>query len=321
MTARAMLLLVLALIVGVTWVFAVVSKRFEKVLSGVADLESRSFETLTVITVGTGGTFENHWRLGPSTAVAKSDEVLLVDAGRGIAGALRAAEIPVHQPNTVLLTSLLPENTVGLDDLILTGWIAARSEPLRVMGPLGTRAALEALLRAHHSGIEATAAQWGAPRENAEVQVLELEDGAEFGVAELAIRVADLPGGSFPALAYRIEADNRSVVLASVGFAPESLVTFARGADLLVHEAVYGASLAAALEGSGAERADVLRREAEIHPQLETIGELAREMGVGTLVLTRLRPPPVYDFQYENIVREDFGGRVVIAEDGDEITP
>ena len=30
MTARAMLLLVLALIVGVTWVFAVVSKRFEK---------------------------------------------------------------------------------------------------------------------------------------------------------------------------------------------------------------------------------------------------------------------------------------------------
>jgi ribonuclease Z len=198
-----MLLLVLALLVGVTWVFAVVSKRFEKVLAGVADLELRSFETLTVITVGTGGTFENHWRLGPSTAVAKGDEVLLVDVGRGIAGALRAAEIPVHQPNTVLLTSLLPENTVGLDDLILTRWIAASSEPLRVMGPPGTRAALEALLRAHQSGIEATATEWGGRPENAEVQVLELEDGAEFGVGELAIRVANLPGGCFPALAYR----------------------------------------------------------------------------------------------------------------------
>jgi ribonuclease Z len=316
-----MLLLVLALIVGVTWVFAVVSKRFEKVLSGVVDLEPRSFETLTVITVGTGGTFENHWRLGPSTAVAKGDEVLLVDVGRGIAGALRAAEIPVHQPNTVLLTSLLPENTVGLDDLILTGWLAPRSEPLRVMGPPGTRAALEALLRAHRSGIEATAAEWGKTRESAEVQVLELEDGAEFEVAEFAIRVADLPGGSFPALAYRIETDGRSVVLASVGFAPESLVALARGADLLVHEAVYGASLAAALEAVGAERADVLRREAEIHPELETIGEQAREMGVETLVLTRLRPPPVYDFQYEKIVRESFDGRVVIAKDGDEIRP
>jgi ribonuclease Z len=298
-----------------------VSKRFEKVLSGVADLEPRSFETLTVITVGTGGTFENQWRRGPSTAVAKGDEVLLVDAGRGIAGALRAAEIPVHQPNTVLLTSLIPENTVGLDDLILTGWIAPRTEPLRVMGPPGTRAALEALLRAHSSGIEATATEWGAHRENAEVQIVELEDGAEFEVAELTVRVANLSGGGFPALAYRIEADNRSVVLASVGFAPESLVGLASGADLLVHEAVYGASLAAALEGLEAERAEVLRREAEIHPRLETIGELAREMGVKTLVLTRLRPPPVYDFQYESIVREDFGGRVVIADDGDEITP
>jgi ribonuclease Z len=316
-----MLLLVLALIVGVTWVFAVVSKRFEKVLSGVVDLEPRSFEALTVITVGTGGTFENHWRLGPSTAVAKGDEVLLVDVGRGIAGALRAAEIPVHQPNTVLLTSLLPENTVGLDDLILTGWLAPRSEPLHVMGPPGTRAALEALLRAHRSGIEATAAEWGKTGESAEVQVQELEDGAEFQVAEFRIRVADLPGGSFPALAYRIETDDRSVVLASVGFAPESLVALARGADLLVHEAVYGASLAAALEAVGPERAEVLRREAEIHPRLETIGEQAREMGVGTLVLTRLRPPPVYDFQYEKIVREGFGGRVVIAKDGDEIRP
>ena len=321
MTARAVLLLVLALIVGITWVFAIVSKRFEKVLSGVAELEPRSFESLTVITVGTGGTFENHWRLGPSTAVAKGDEVLLVDAGRGIAGALRAAEIPVHQPNTVLLTSLIPENTMGLDDLILTGWIAARTEPLRVMGPPGTRAALEALLRAHRSGIEATATEWGTHRENAEVQVVELENGAEFQVAELDVRVAALPGGSFPALAYRIEADGRSVVLASVGFAPESLVGLASGADLLVHEAVYGASLEAALEGLEAERASVLRQEAEIHPRLETIGELAREMGVKTLVLTRLRPPPVYDFQYESIVREDFGGRVVIADDGDEITP
>jgi ribonuclease BN (tRNA processing enzyme) len=321
MTARAILLLVLALIVGMTWVFAVVSKRFERVLSGVAQLEPRSFETLTVITVGTGGTFENQWRLGPSTAVAKGDAVLLVDAGRGVTGALRAAEIPVQQPNTVLLTSLIPENIAGLDDLIVSGWITPRTEALRVMGPPGTEAALEGLLRAHRSGAEAMAAAWSPPAETAEVRAVELEDGAEFEVGELAVRVASLPGGPFPALAYRIEAEGRSVVLASVGFAPESLAALAGGANLLVHEAVYGASLEAALEETGAERAEILRREAELHPRIETIGELAREIGVETLVLTRLRPPPVYDFQYRSIVGEDFPGRVVIADDGDEITP
>jgi ribonuclease BN (tRNA processing enzyme) len=150
---------------------------------------------------------------------------------------------------------------------------------------------------------------------------VELEDGAEFEVAELAVRVAELSGGPFPALAYRIEADGRSVVLASVGFASESLVALGRGADLLVHEAIYGASLEAALEEAGAARAEILRREAAIHPRLEDIGSVAREMGVATLVLTRLRPPPVFDFQYQSVVRAGFGGRVVIADDGEEITP
>ncbi len=319
MSFRAILVLVLALIVGATWVFAVVTKRFEHVLSGVVELEPRSFETLTVITVGTGGTFENQWRLGPSTAVAKGDRVLLVDAGRGIAGALREAEIPVQQPETILLTSLLPENTVGLDDLILSGWVTPRAAPLRVMGPRGTRAALGGLLSGQRSGVEEMAAEWRAPREG--VELLELTDGAEFEVGELAIRVASLPGGAFPALAYRIEADGRSVVLASVGFAPEALVAFARGTDLLVHEAVYEAALAATLEELDAERAELLRKEAELHPKLETIGALAREMGVATLVLTRLRPPPVYAFQYRSIVGEEFDGQVLIPDDGEEIRP
>lgn len=320
MTARAALVLVLAVIVGVTWVFAIVSKRFERVLSGIADLQPRSFESLTVVTVGTGGTFENHWRLGPSTAVARGEEILLVDAGRGIAAALRSAEIPVHQPAGVLLTSLIPENTVGLDELILAGWITPRAEALKVVGPRGTQAAVEALLRAHREGIEAMAEVWKPPPETARVLALDLEGGA-MEIAGFSIRVAELSGGPFPALAYRIEADGRSVVLASVGFASESLLALARGADLLVHEAIYGASLEAALAEAGTERAELLRREAAIHPRLEEIGSLARAAGVSTLVLTRLRPPPVYDFQYRSIVREEFAGRVVIADDGEEITP
>ena len=40
-----------------------------------------------------------------------------------------------------------------------------------------------------------------------------------------------------------------------------------------------------------------------------------------TLVLVRLRPPPVYDVQITGLVDDDFSGRIVIADDGDEITP
>ena len=42
---------------------------------------------------------------------------------------------------------------------------------------------------------------------------------------------------------------------------------------------------------------------------------------VRTLVLIRMRPPPLYDVQMSTIVSRDFGGEIVIAEDGSEIVP
>ena len=51
------------------------------------------------------------------------------------------------------------------------------------------------------------------------------------------------------------------------------------------------------------------------------VGGLAARAGVDQLVLVRLRPPPVYDLQVTQIVGEDYEGKIVIPEDGDEITP
>ena len=39
-----------------------------------------------------------------------------------------------------------------------------------------------------------------------------------------------------------------------------------------------------------------------------------------TLVLVRLRPPPVYDLQVTSVVDDRYEGRVIVAEDGDTIT-
>ena len=122
---RLLLFLAAVVAVSVVWLFSCVSKRFEEVAAGALPLEPRSFRSLTVVTAGTGGTFENHRRLGPAVVVARGERMLLVDAGRAVAQALRAAEIPVQQPEAVLLTSLLPENTLGLDDLLVGRALAA----------------------------------------------------------------------------------------------------------------------------------------------------------------------------------------------------
>lgn len=304
-----------------SWVMTCAASRADRVMAGVAPLDPRGFPELTLVTVGTGGAYENPNRLGPSVAVGLGERVALVDAGRGVAEALRGARIPLAQPDTVYLTSLLPENTLGLDDLLLTSWLRGREEPLRVVGPPGTARLLERLADSHAVGTRARVAAMGLPEAGARFEAVEAGEGWSETRNELTVRAGALPGGPLPALAWRFESSGRAAVVAPTGWAPDALVEFTRGAQLLVHEAAFipDADLAREI-GLDVDPAR-LEREARLHTSLESVGGLAARAGVETLVLVRLRPPPVYDFQITHLVDDDFDGRIVIPDDGDEIKP
>jgi len=66
---------------------------------------------------------------------------------------------------------------------------------------------------------------------------------------------------------------------------------------------------------------ELLRRDAALHTSIESVGDIARRADADTLVLVRLRPPPVFDIQITTHVDDRYDGRIVIASDGDEITP
>jgi ribonuclease Z len=287
----------------------------------VGPLEERGYPRLTVVTVGTGGGYENPERGGPCTAVGWGHRVFLVDAGRGVAEGLRLSKIPVSQPGTVLLTNLMPANTQGLDDLIFTGWLAPRERPLRVIGPTGSRSFVEGLLAAYRGGSDALGDSLGLPSEGARVEILEIEGGWSEVQDNLTISAGALPGGPLPALAYRFEGLHRSVVVAGTGWAPDALVEFAQDADILVHEAVY-IPLPEEIESAGViADPERLRLEAALHTSLLDVGELASRAHVRTLLLVRMRPPPFFDLQIESIVDDHFNGRILLPEDGDEISP
>jgi ribonuclease Z len=289
-------------------------------IAAVAALDPRSFDALTLVVVGSGGAYENPQRHGPAVAVGLGPRIVLVDAGRGVAEGLRAVTIPVAQPDTVFLTSLLPENVVGLDDLLYTGWLAPRTAPVRLIGPPGTRALAEALMRAHAGGVAALTESLALPADGALLSALEVGDGWSEDRDGLAVRVAALPGGPLPALAFRFEAKGRSAVVSGVGWGGDALVPFASGAGALVLEALHRPSLDGAIEAGG-EDAERLRREGALHASLEDAASVASRAGVGTLVLVRLRPPPILAWQFERAAGAGFAGKVVVAADGEEIVP
>jgi ribonuclease BN (tRNA processing enzyme) len=246
---------------------------------------------------------------------------VLVDAGRGVAEGLRLAGIPVSQPDTLLLTNLLPTNTVGLDDLLLTGWLARREQPLRVIGPTGVAALVDALLLGHKSGIDAQRQGLGISDSGAQIEVLEVDSGWRDEIGELRVRAGALRGGPTPALAYLFENRGRSVVVSGTGWAPEDLISFSQGVDMLVHEAVYVPTPEDAEAAGVIGDPELLLRDAALHTSILDVGHLGQRAGVSTLVLVRLRPPPFFDIQVTGVVGNTFSGSVVIPDDGDELEP
>ena len=314
--------LAIALAVGVlSWMLTCAAWQFDRVAAGVLPLDPRGFERLTLVTLGTAGAAEDHNRRGTAIAVGVGERVVLVDAGRGVAEALRAAEIPVSQPEAVLLTNLLPENTVGLDDLLAAAWLAGRREPLLLVGPPGTAALADAVVAAVAPGSVARARALGDDETPPAFDAVEVASEWEASRGGLALSAGALPGGPLPALAWRVAAGGRSAVIGGTGWGSEVLERFARGAELLVHDAGYVPTAEEARELGVEEDPERLAREAELLTHLDEVGAIARRAGVGALVLVRLRPPPVYDLQITMRVDDHFEGRIAVAQDGDEFTP
>ena len=310
-----------------TWYVGCQLREYRRVAAAIAWIPPARFERLTAVTLGTGTAYENPRRAGPAVAIGWGDGVVLVDAGRGVAEALRRAEISVAQPAAVYLTALLPENTVGLDDLLFAGWMARREAPLRLVGPPGTAELAEGLARGHAAGRRALdaagLAPGGAPFEVVEVAGERFEERVAGGLRVRAGRVdpAGIGAAAGPVrVAYGFAAGGREAVVAGAGAAGEALAAFAGGASLLIAEGFSGEAVERAIE-AGAEDPGRLRREAELHTDVAEIAAAAERAGVGGLVLTRLRPPPLQRAQYRDPAARHFAGPIAVAEDGDRFVP
>jgi ribonuclease Z len=303
------------------WALTCAAWRFDRVAAGVVPLDPRDFERLTVVVIGSGGPHPDPNRRGPAVALAAGKDVLLVDAGRGVAEGLRAAKLPVTQPGIVLLSSLLPENAVGLDDLLAARWQTGQTAPLRVYGPPGTAALARELESALRNSGRFSWGALGIAGDPPGLEAHEVEDGFTLAQGDVSLRAAALPGGPVPALAWRAEWRGRSALVSSVGFAPDALAREARGAHLWLHEAVMLPTPEQVKEFGVEADPERLRHEAALWTGVAQSGVLAERAGTETLVLVRLWPPPVYSFQITSQVDDAFAGRIVVPGDGEEITP
>jgi ribonuclease BN (tRNA processing enzyme) len=143
----------------------------------------------------------------------------------------------------------------------------------------------------------------------AEVPVVVLEDEAVRVTA-----VAVTHGRAVPALGYRFDTADASVVFSGDTTVNDDLIALARGADILVHQVADLGYLGR----HGMEPAEVARQ-AALHTDVSEVGGVAERAGVGELILTHYLPADpaaISEAEWARRAGQGFSGTTTAGRDG-----
>jgi ribonuclease BN (tRNA processing enzyme) len=295
-----------------------------------------------VVLLGTsGGPIPVRGRAMTAQALLVGAAAYLVDCGAGTAARLTEAGIAPAALRALFVTHLHADHVADWFATIAAGKPFAPGQgfaaPLQVRGPAGTARLHAGVLDAFSYAVDA---QLGPSplgpglRELVEVEEIALPPVGAAAAGPLApptepfavyederVRVTatlvEHPP-AFPSLAFRFDADAGSVVFSGDTIPSANLVALARGAGLLVHEAMHARAMR---EHGVPER--LVRVLAGTHTDVEQVGAVAAEAGVGRLVLSHLVPvdprvpdPPPFDADdWLAPVRRDYDGPVTLGDD------
>lgn len=243
----------------------------------------------------------------------------VIDCGLGVTRGLVEAGLALPELRCIIITHLHSDHVLEMGPLIHTAWTAGLKEKVVVYGPAGTRAVWHGFLASLSYDIAIRIEDEGRPDLAAMVEVLEYTDGAVFSddrVMVTALRVLHPPVTDCFAL--RFDHGAGSVVFSADTTYFPPLATFARGADILVHEAIYepGVDRLVARVGNGARLKQHLLAS---HTLAEDVGRVATEAGIGLLALNHLVPaddPLVTEGHWMEAVRRHYAGPLMIGRDG-----
>jgi len=298
-------------------------------MSGAAALAAATFPPWSlaqssrtrIVLLGTGGgpRVTAKGRARPATLIVVNNVPYVVDCGDGVALQLVRAGVALDTLRHIFITHHHSDHNLDYGNLIYAGWAAGLRTPVDTYGPPPLKAITEAYWQLNRFDIETRIADEGRIDPRKLVTAHEFsENGLVMQNADVKVTAARVRHPPITqAYAYRFDAADRSIVISGDTTTSPELVALAKGADVLVCEAMHLAGIENLLKK--VPNAATLREHLlASHVTTEDLGKLAAEAGVNTLVMSHLVPgddPSITDAMWTEGVRKHFRGPVVVGHD------
>ncbi len=277
-----------------------------------------------LILLGTaGGPRPRAGRSAPAQAIVNGGSIYVVDCGYGVARQLVLAGLQLSQLRNIFITHHHSDHDIDLGPLLQLAWLSGLTKPVDCWGPPPMRAMIDDYLRYEAYDIRIRQVDEHRPPFRPLVRPHELH-GSGLVMSDGRVRVTAAKVVHPPidlALAYRFDAADRSIVISGDTRPTQSLIDLARGADVLVHEAMM-ADRVLDLVGKLPNAQALARSVLSHHSSAEQAGEVAAAAGVKMLVLSHLVPaeePSVPDAEWIAAARVHYSGPIMIGRDLMEI--
>jgi ribonuclease BN (tRNA processing enzyme) len=182
--------------------------------------------------VGCGDAFGSGGRSNTCFHVTGEQVNFLIDCGASSLPALKRQGIALDAIDLILITHFHGDHFAGLPFLLLDAQFTRRTRPLVIAGPRGIEARLTQVMEALFEHSSTT-----KPRFDLSVVALNAEETRQFGAVKVTPFAVVHGASGGPFLAYRIEAEGRTIAYSADTEWTETLIGAARDADLFVAEA------------------------------------------------------------------------------------
>jgi ribonuclease BN (tRNA processing enzyme) len=255
----------------------------------------------------------------PANLVVVNDTPFVIDCGAGVSRQLVAAGVPIPSVKYIFISHHHSDHNLEYGNLFYNAWAAGLSTPIHSFGPKGIEDMTRTYWELNKFDVETRIADEGRPDPRPLLIAKDItDDGVVLQTPDVKVTAFRTPHPPIvDNFAYRFETPDGTIVFSSDTAYNPKLAEFAKGADVLVHEALYLPAVDR-LVTKTKNGATLKKHLLDSHTTTEDVGRIAAQAGVKVLVLSHFVPgddPEVTDDDWTRDVKKNFSGRIIVAKD------